>query len=79
MKDSLPPKPFNVIKGQVEYELGGKPLYSVFSSVDEAPLACASIAQVVRILPSSFYLFSAYFCLLCMSVDLQLTPTLRVV
>lgn len=44
-QDSLPAKPFGVIKAQVEFELG-KPLQSVFSHVDEIPLACASIAQV---------------------------------
>jgi ABC1 atypical kinase-like domain len=44
-KDSLPPKSFSVIKAQVEFELG-RPLSSVFSHVDEKPLACASIAQV---------------------------------
>ena len=44
-QDSLPAKPFSVIKAQVEFELG-RSLQSVFSHVDETPLACASIAQV---------------------------------
>jgi aarF domain-containing kinase len=47
-QDSLPPKPFSVIKAQVEHELGGRKLFTVFSRVDEEPLACASIAQVHR-------------------------------
>jgi predicted unusual protein kinase regulating ubiquinone biosynthesis (AarF/ABC1/UbiB family) len=46
-QDSLPPRPFAEIKLQIEQELG-KPLESVFLSVEPKPIACASIAQVHR-------------------------------
>jgi predicted unusual protein kinase regulating ubiquinone biosynthesis (AarF/ABC1/UbiB family) len=46
-QDSLPPRPFTEIRRHVERELRA-PLQSIFSSVDEVPLACASIAQVHR-------------------------------
>jgi predicted unusual protein kinase regulating ubiquinone biosynthesis (AarF/ABC1/UbiB family) len=45
LHDAVPPKPFEVIRGVVERELG-KPLDAVFSAFDEAPLASASLAQV---------------------------------
>jgi hypothetical protein len=48
-QDSLPPKPFPIIKAQIENELK-RPLNSVFRSVDEMPIACASIAQVIVVL-----------------------------
>jgi aarF domain-containing kinase len=44
-QDSLPPKPFTIIKAQIESELK-REIHSVFRSVDELPIACASIAQV---------------------------------
>jgi len=39
---------WEVIKGVIEKELGGKPLSTAFESVDPVPLASASIAQVHR-------------------------------
>ena len=44
-QDSLPPRKFEDIKRQIEFELG-VPVETVFSSIDPTPLACASIAQV---------------------------------
>jgi len=46
-QDALPSRSWTQIKGRVEKELG-QPLDSLFESVDEMPLACASIAQVHR-------------------------------
>lgn len=43
--DATPPMPWPVVKKLVEEELG-KPIMSVFASVEQAPLAAASIAQV---------------------------------
>ena len=43
--DAVPTKPFDVIKQQVERELG-RPIEQVFKSFDETPLASASLAQV---------------------------------
>ena len=43
--DRAPPIPFDLIKATVEAELG-RPLSSVFESVDPVPLATASVAQV---------------------------------
>jgi len=39
---------WEVIKGVIEKELGGKPLSTAFENVDPVPLASASIAQVHR-------------------------------
>jgi len=43
--DDTPPTPWASVRGVIEEELG-KPLSSVFSSVDPTPLASASVAQV---------------------------------
>jgi predicted unusual protein kinase regulating ubiquinone biosynthesis (AarF/ABC1/UbiB family) len=43
--DAVPPKPFDVVRAQVERELG-KPLDAVFVEFAERPLASASLAQV---------------------------------
>ncbi|NND30814.1 MAG: hypothetical protein HKN97_19680, partial [Myxococcales bacterium] len=47
LQDEVPPEPFEVIRGQVEHELGCS-LSDVYESFEEAPLASASIAQVHR-------------------------------
>ena len=44
-QDALPPRPFKKIKKIIESEFG-KPIESIFESVDPIPLATASIAQV---------------------------------
>jgi aarF domain-containing kinase len=46
-QDSLPPRPFAQVRELVEAEFKA-PIESIFSSVDEVPIACASIAQVHR-------------------------------
>lgn len=46
-QDSLPPRPFRDIRSIIERELSSS-LSQVFASVEESPLACASIAQVHR-------------------------------
>jgi cytochrome P450 family 110 len=43
--DAVPPRPFSEMRTQIERELG-RPLGEVFSTLDEAPLAAASLAQV---------------------------------
>jgi len=45
LQDRVPPRPFEIIRGQVESELG-QPLEAVFSEFDPAPIAAASLAQV---------------------------------
>ena len=45
LHDRVPPRPFAMIRGQVERELG-RPLESVYAQFDPAPLASASLAQV---------------------------------
>lgn len=42
--DSTPSVPFSAVKRIIEQDLG-RPLADVFSSVDETPLASASVAQ----------------------------------
>lgn len=45
LQDSVPPMPFTDVKSVIESELG-RPVEEVFLSLDEVPLASASIAQV---------------------------------
>lgn len=45
LQDRVPPFPFDDVRGIVESELG-RTLESVYESVDETPIAAASIAQV---------------------------------
>jgi ubiquinone biosynthesis protein len=47
LQDSVPPVPFAKIKEQIETSLGAE-LTDIYDSIDEAPLAAASIAQVHR-------------------------------
>lgn len=47
LQDEVPPEPFEVIRSQVERELGCS-LEELFDGFDETPLASASIAQVHR-------------------------------
>jgi ubiquinone biosynthesis protein len=47
LQDDVPAVPFEQIRAQIEAELGG-PLDAHFASIDETPLASASIAQVHR-------------------------------
>src|SRR5216684_306936 len=45
LHDRVPPRPFAMIRGQIERELR-RPLESVYAEFDPAPLASASLAQV---------------------------------
>jgi predicted unusual protein kinase regulating ubiquinone biosynthesis (AarF/ABC1/UbiB family) len=45
LHDRVPPRPFAMIRGRIEAELG-RPLNKVFSEFDPTPLASASLAQV---------------------------------
>ncbi len=45
LHDRVPPRPFELIRTQIERELG-RPLDAVFASFDERPIASASLAQV---------------------------------
>jgi aarF domain-containing kinase len=45
LQDRVPPRPFEVIRGQIESELG-RPLEAAFSEFDPTPIAAASLAQV---------------------------------
>jgi ubiquinone biosynthesis protein len=47
LQDAVPPVPFEEIRRQIEVSLGA-PLEELYESVDPAPLAAASIAQVHR-------------------------------
>jgi predicted unusual protein kinase regulating ubiquinone biosynthesis (AarF/ABC1/UbiB family) len=45
LHDRVPPRPFELIRAQVEHELG-RPLKALFASFNERPIASASLAQV---------------------------------
>ena len=45
LQDRVPPQPFEIIREQIERELG-RPLESIFSEFNPVPLAAASLAQV---------------------------------
>ena len=47
LQDSLPPVPFAAIRAEIEAGFG-RPLESLFASIEEAPIGAASIAQVHR-------------------------------
>ena len=47
LQDSLPPVPFAAIRREIEASFG-KPLESLYASVEEEPIGAASIAQVHR-------------------------------
>ncbi len=47
LQDAVPPEPMSHVRRQIEESLG-RPLEELFASIDETPLASASIAQVHR-------------------------------
>ena len=47
LRDSVPPMPFSAISRVIEHDFGGSP-QELFASIEEVPVASASIAQVHR-------------------------------
>ncbi|ONF97044.1 2-polyprenylphenol 6-hydroxylase [Sphingomonas jeddahensis] len=47
LQDALPALPFDVVRPQIEASLG-RPIETLFASIDETPVGAASIAQVHR-------------------------------
>lgn len=47
LQDALPPVPFSAIRAEIESSFG-RPLESIYASIDEEPIGAASIAQVHR-------------------------------
>ena len=45
LRDQVPPEPFSAVRAVIEAEFG-RPLETIFSEIDEEPIAAASIAQV---------------------------------
>jgi predicted unusual protein kinase regulating ubiquinone biosynthesis (AarF/ABC1/UbiB family) len=45
LQDRVPPQPFEIIRAQIERELG-RPLASIFAEFNPVPIAAASLAQV---------------------------------
>jgi predicted unusual protein kinase regulating ubiquinone biosynthesis (AarF/ABC1/UbiB family) len=45
LHDRVPPRPFEMIRGQIESEMG-RPLSALYASFNEQPIASASLAQV---------------------------------
>ncbi|MBM3660800.1 MAG: AarF/ABC1/UbiB kinase family protein, partial [Actinobacteria bacterium] len=45
LRDQVPPEPFSAVRAVIEAEFG-RPLETIFSAIDEEPVAAASIAQV---------------------------------
>jgi ubiquinone biosynthesis protein len=52
LQDSLPPVPFAAIRREIEASFG-KPLESLFASIEEEPIGAASIAQVHKAVTSA--------------------------
>ena len=47
LTDEVPPRPFDIVSPQAEQEFG-KPIHDLVASVEEWPVAAASLAQVHR-------------------------------